>query len=195
MGIHYGFNSSSYSYETITAISSGAGALSITGNTSSLLSVFKTSGSSTAWDIQAYSLQSFTAPCTIQFRKDAGVTDNGQSYAMIGWNEDPTLDASYSSIDHAAYPYRTDQYVVYNNGTQIAGLPAWDKTKPFYIVYDTDGLIRHYNGSTLLYTSASYGTNKTVYLDSSYYIAGNYTTNGFKDIRIVKKSWDGNSYV
>lgn len=157
------------------------------------LSIFKTSGSN-AWDAQAYSTDAFTAPCTIQFNKQADSGDNGLSYAMIGWNADPATDASYSSIDHASYPYQYSSYVVYNNGTGIGSLPAWDPTKTFYLVYDTDGYMRHYNGNTLLY-SANYGTGQTVYFDSSFYIAGAYKYNGFSNIRIVKRSWNGSYYA
>lgn len=157
------------------------------------INVFKTSGSA-AWDAQVTGLTGYTAPCTIEFNKLAGVTDNGQSYAMIGWNEDPATNASYTSLDYASYPYRTDTYSVYHNSTQVLFSGAWDSTKKFYVSYDRDGYIRHYNGSTLLYTSPLYGTSKTVYLDSSYYTAGNYTTNGFTNVRIALRSWNGTNY-
>ena len=158
----------------------------------SVVSIFKTSGSS-AWDKQAYSLTPFTAPCTIEFNKLAGATDNGVSYAMIGWNADPTTDASYTSIDWASYPYRTDTYSVYHNGSQVLFSGAWDPAKRFYIVYDTDGYIRHYNGSTLL-ASFNKGTGQTVYVDSSFYaVSGIY--GGFSNIRVIKRSWNGTRYV
>jgi hypothetical protein len=113
---------------------------------------------------------------------------------MIGWNEDPTLDASYASLDHAAYPYQTNTYVVYNNGASVLASGAWDSTKKLYIVYDTDGLIRHWNGSTLLYTSSSYGTGKTVYCDSSIY-SPSAIYGGFSNVRLIKKAWNGTSYT
>jgi hypothetical protein len=154
--------------------------------------IFKTSGSS-SWDNQAYSLTQFSAPCTIEFNKQAASGDNGVSYAMIGWNEDPTTNASYTSLDYASYPYRTDTYAVYHNGSLVHFSGTWSTTNKFYIVYDTDGFIRHYNGSTLLY-SVNYGTGKTVYVDSSFYSV-NSTFGGFSNIKVSRRSWNGTSYV
>lgn len=157
-----------------------------------IANIFKTSGA-TGWDKQAYSLTPFTAPCTIEFNKKAGAIDNGLSYAMIGWNADPTADASYSSIDWASYPYMMNNYQVYHNGSVLVNGGTWDQTKKFYIVYDTDGYIRHYNGTTLL-ASFNKGTGQTVYVDSSYY-SPDATYGGFSNIRVVKRSWNGSRYV
>ncbi len=167
--------------------------LTATYNDSSV-DIFKTSGVGGTWNRQAYCMTPFTAPCTIEFNKLAVATDNGLSYAMIGWNEDPTLSASYTSIDHASYPYATNLYVVYNNGSQVLASGTWNSSKKFYVVYDTDGLIRHWNGTTLLYTSASYGTGKTVYCDSAYY-SPSAIYGGFSNIRLIKKAWNGTSYT
>jgi len=185
MGINYGptVTAESLFYiltdSTLTATYNGASA-----------NIFKTSGTS-AWDKQAYSPVPFTAPCTIEFNKLAGVTDNGVSYAMIGWNADPTTDPSYTSIDWAAYPYRTDTYVIYNNGSPTS-YGAWDSSKKFYIVYDTDGFIKHYNGSTLL-ASFNKGIGQTVYIDSSLYSV-NSIFGGFSNLRVVKRAWTGTHY-
>ena len=131
------------------------------------MNIFKISGGN-AWDNQAYSITPFTAPCTIEFNKQAASGDNGVSYAMIGWNADPTTDASYSSIDYASYPYNTGNYQVYHNGSLVQNGGSWSTSNKFYVVYGTDGTIKHYNGSTLLY-SVNYGTGNTVYVDSSFY--------------------------
>lgn len=156
--------------------------------------IFKTSGSN-SWDRQAYSLTPFTAPCTIEFNKQAGVTDNGLSYAMIGWNEDPLTNASFNSIDHASYPHRTDAYSVYNNGSLVTPSPGgtWSTSEKFYIVYNTDGTIKHYNGSTLLH-SVSYGTGKTVYVDSSYYSVSSFY-GGFSNLKVTRRAWNGTEYT
>jgi hypothetical protein len=176
-------------YESLTYTASGN--LTLTGNGTDNVSIFKTSGSS-AWDNQAYSATAFTAPCTIEFNKQAGTTDNGSSYAMIGWNEDPTTDASYTSLDYAAYPHRTDTYSVYHNASQVLFSGAWSTANKFYIVYGTDGFIRHYNGSTLLY-SVNYGSGKTVYVDSSFYSV-NSTFGGFSNLKVTKYAWNGTAY-
>lgn len=179
-----------FGYQTMTYVASGN--MTLTNNGTESVSMFKTSGSY-SWDNQVYSLEMFTAPCTIEFSKQAGSGDNGQSYAMIGWNTDPTSDASYSSLDYASYPYQQNDYVIYNNGSGQAGLGAWDSNKRFYIVYDTDGYIRHYNGNKLLY-SVNYGTGNRVYVDSSYYSVDS-TYCGFNNVKVSRRSWNGYTYV
>jgi len=166
--------------------------LSVTANGTNNVSIFKTSGSN-SWDNQAYSTTPFTAPCTIEFNKQAAATDNGVSYAMIAWNVDPTTDANYTSLDYTSYPYQTNSYQVYNNGSYVGGFGSWSTANKFYLVYDKDGFIRHYNGSTLLY-SVSYGTGKTVYVDSSFY-SPNATFGGFSNIRACQFSWNGTTYT
>jgi hypothetical protein len=178
-------------YEPLTFTATGT--LSVTGNGTTNVSIFKTSGADN-WDAQAYASTAFTAPCTIEFNKWAGYQDNGRSYAMIGWNTDPTTNASYDTIDYASYPYAMTLYEVYNNGTYI--LPPvrnWSRTSKFYIVYGTDGYIRHYNGSTQMY-SVSVGTGLTYYIDSSFTRLGA-TFSGFSNIRAIKRAWNGTSYT
>jgi hypothetical protein len=180
-----------FSYDTLTFIASGN--LTVTGNSTDSVNIFKTSGSSEWGATQAYTSVPYTAPCTIEFNKLADAGDNGVSYAMIGWNEDPTTDANYTSLDYASFPYTSNTYSVYHNGSQVLFSGAWSTANKFYIVYGTDGTIKHYNGSTLLY-SVSYGTGKTVYVDSSFYSV-NGTYGGFSNIKVAKFSWDGSSYT
>ena len=176
-------------YETLTFTLSGN--LIARGNGTDLVSIFKMSGGY-GWDNQAYSSQSFTAPCTIEFNKNSSYVDTTYNYAMIGWNEDPTTNASYDSIDHASYPYIYSNYHMYNNGAGLGTGLVFSGLNKFYIVYTSDGYIKHYNGSTLLY-SASYAANKTVYVDSSFY-SNSATSGGFTNIRVIKKAWTGTSY-
>ena len=178
------------SYDTLTFTASGN--LTVTNNNTTNVNIFKTSGSFN-WDNQAYISTPYIAPCTIEFNKEAASGDNGASYAMMSWNEDPTADASYSSLDYASYPYRFDTYSVYHNSSQVHFSGSWSTANKFYIVYGTDGTIKHYNGSTLLY-SVSYGAGKTVYVDSSFYSV-NATFGGFSNIKVIKSAWNGTSYV
>lgn len=160
--------------------------------TYSVANMYK-SAAGDGWDSQVYSLQPFSAPCTIEFNKLAASGDNGVGYTMVGWNNDPTTNASFDTINYAAYPYRTDIYSVYNNGSQVSFTGAWNPANKFYIVYDTDGVIRHYNGSTLLY-SVVYGTSQTVYFDSSFN-SGNQVFGTLANVRVSKYSWNGTGYV
>jgi hypothetical protein len=179
-----------FGYQKMIYVASGN--ITLTNNETEEVTMFKTSGSN-SWDSQVYSLEPFTAPCTIEFSKNAASSDNGVSYAMIGWNADPTSDANYTSLDWASYPYRTDNYQVYHNGSLVQNGGVWDSTKRFYIVYDTDGFIRHYNGATLLY-SVNKGTGQTVYVDSSLYSV-NSTFGGFSNVKVSRKSWNGFQYT
>jgi hypothetical protein len=177
------------SYELLTYTTTGN--LTVTGNGTNTVDIFKTSGGN-GWDNQAYSTTAFTAPCTIEFNKQAASDDNGVSYAMIGWNADPATDASYSSIDYASFPYKSDIYSVYHNASEVHFSGTWNTSNKFYIVYGTDGFIRHYNGSKLLY-SVNYGVGNTVYVDSSFYSV-NSTFGGFSNIRVTKFTWNGVTY-
>ena len=179
-----------FGYQQLTYTASSN--VTLTNNGTQDVSMFKNADNN-VWNGEVRSTEVFTAPCTIEFSKQAASGDNGASYAMIGWNEDPTLNTTYTSLDHASYPYRTDIYSVYNNGSQVLFTGTWDVNKRFYIVYDTDGFIRHYNGSTLLY-SANYGTNKVVYVDSSFYSV-NSTFGGFSNVKVARSSWNGTNYV
>ena len=168
--------------------------LTLTESDNFTVDVFKTSGGN-GWNKQMYSLLEFTAPCTIEYNKQAESSDNGLSYAMIAWNEDPTTDANYTSLDHASYPYQTSAYLVYNNGSPITPSPggSWSTSETFYLVYNTYGTIKHYNGSTLLH-SVAYGTGKTVYVDTSFY-SPNSTYGGFSNLKVTRRAWNGSEYT
>ena len=181
-------------YENVTYATDNSGSIYISNNGGKNVDMFKLGGTN-SWDRQFYSTTGFTAPCTIEYRKNAASGDNGQSYAMIGWNVDPTANSSYNTIDYAAYPYRQNLYVLYNNGSQIVPSPnkTWSSSEKFYIVYNTDGTLKHYNGSSLLY-SVNYGTGKTVYVDTSFY-SNNNVYGGFASVRVRKQAWNGTAYV
>jgi len=177
-------------YENLTFVLSGNLTASQNGTTN--VSIFKMSGSF-AWDNHAYVANGFTAPCTIEFNKWSANNDNGRSYAMIGWNTDPTTNSSYDTLDYASYPYSTGNYQVYNNGSVAQNGGTWSRTNKFYIVYGIDGFIRHYNGSTQLYNVNWGNATTTFYIDSSFYVVGA-TFGGFSNIRVIKRAWNGTSY-
>jgi hypothetical protein len=177
-------------YEALTFAASGS--LTVTNNGTTSVDIAKTSGSN-SWDSHAYASTAFTAPITVEFNKDAQGFDNGASYAMISLNEDPLTNASYDTLDYAAYPYRSDVYSVYHNGSQVHFSGSYNTAVKFYIVYATNGYIYHYNGSSLLY-SVNWGTSKTVYIDSSFY-AVNSTYSRFYNIKAIRKAWNGTAYA
>lgn len=184
-----GFASGGGAYENLVFLATTT--LTVTGNNTSNVSIAKTSGSNN-WDSHAYCPTPFTAPVTVEFNKLADGGDNGASYAMISLNQDPTTDASYTSLDYAAYPYAQNGYWLYNNGSGISAGVGWNSALKFYITYRTDGTLLHYNGSNLLY-SVNYGTGRTVYVDTSFYSV-NSTFSRFFNIAVTKRVWNGTSY-
>jgi hypothetical protein len=178
-----------FGYQNVTYTTTGS--MTLTNNGTQEVTMSKPSGGD-SWNTQAYSTEMFTAPCTIEFSKLAGTSDNGASYAMIGWNTDPTTNESYDTIDHASYPYQQNGYIVYNNGSPVNEGKIWDPNKRFYLVYDIDGFIRHYNGNQLIY-SANYGTGNKVYVDSSIYSVG--SGGRFTNVKVSRRSWNGYTYV
>lgn len=176
-------------YETITVVASSQ--LLVQGNGTTELSIQKISGSN-SWDAHAYSATPFTAPVTLEFKKNADTVDNGVSYTMISWNTDPTTDANYTSLDYASYPFRKNNYEVYHNSSQIISSgPAWSNLSTFYLTYLTDGTFNHYNGSTLLY-SINRGS-QTVYFDTSFYSVNSF--GAITNVKIIKKVWNGTTYI
>jgi len=162
----------------------------VTGNGTDSIDIVKTSGGN-GWSAQAYTVQGYTAPMTMEFNTGAGGSDNGVSYKMIGWNTDPTTNNSYTSIDHAAFPYRQDQYVVYNNGSN-SNHAAWSENQKFYLVFTEDNRIKHYNGSTLLYDQA-YAPAQDVHVDTSMY-SQNSGDGAIRNLRIRRAIWNGTEY-
>ena len=177
-------------YEVLTFLGNN-GNLTITNNGTTSVDIAKTQGSG-SWDTHAYVATGYTAPVTMEFNKLADAGDNGGSYAMIAWNADPTTDSSYSSLDHASYPFMQNAYHVYNNGSNPLNSGVWSSASKFYLVYATNGYMYHYNGSTLLY-SANYGSG-TVYIDTSFY-SPNATYSKFSNIRVTKRTWNGTAYT
>lgn len=176
-------------YELITMLTEGSG-VSISRNGTDNLEITKTS-SNNSWGGGFHTSQGFSAPVTMEFKKRASASDNGASYLMVGWNVNPTGNSSYDSIDHAAYPYQQNQYVVYDNGNN-SNHGAWDENKTFYLTFTRNGRIEHWNGNTLLYSS-NYNP-ATVYVDGSIYSA-NATWATLRDFRIMKAQWNGTTYV
>lgn len=176
-------------YENLTFTLSAN--LVASGNGTTNVSIFKMSGSF-GWDNHAYTAQGFIPPVTMEFNKWCANIDNARSYAMIGWNTDPTTDTSYTSIDYASYPFTQDRYEIYNNGTYINPSKTFDKLQKFYLTYKTDGTLEHYNGSSLLY-SVGTGSTQQRFIDSSIHSVGA-MFGGFSNIRVIRRIWNGTSY-
>jgi len=184
------YETSDYSYEVLS-ISASSG-VAVYGNNTTMVDVERTD-TGDAWDRSAYSTNGWQAPVTLEFLVMAATTDNSRSYQMISLNSDPTTSTSYTDLDYAVYPYRTDFQEIYNNNSYVGNGPggSWSSSELYRIVYDTGGNILHYNGSKLMY-SVSTGSSSTVrYFDCSI----NRTGHGIHRIRAIRKTWNGLRYV
>jgi hypothetical protein len=171
----------------------GSGGMTIFRNGTTNIDLAKTGGTDNSWDQAAHTAAIYSQPLTIEFNKTASSGDDGLSYAMIGFNVDPATNNSYDTLDHASYPYAQNTYAVYHNGANIIPpVSSWSQANKFYIVY-ANNLIRHYNGSTLMYTSPAYTANP-VGIDSAFYRV-NQTNCRFTNVRVANKIWNGTDYV
>lgn len=172
---------------------SPSGGITVSRNSTTNIDLAKTGGADQSWDQGAHTAAIYSQPLTLEFNKTASAGDDGLSYAMIGFNVDPATNNSYNTIDYASYPYAQNTYSVYHNGSSISpSVSSWNQANKFYIVY-ANNLIRHYNGSTLMYTSPTY-TGNPVAIDSSFYRV-NQTNCRFTNVRLTNKIWNGTAYV
>jgi hypothetical protein len=182
-------------YEILDFSTEGTGTLSITGNLTSTVTMYKLSGG-IGWNAGALETTGFTAPVTVEFDKTASATDDSVSYAMISLdNNNNNQSGNYTGLDWAADPYATTaSWEVYHNGTSVQSSSVpWTSAAKKYLVYGTGGTIKHYSGSTLMYSNGAAGS-ATRYLRTAVYSA-NSGNGAFSNIRVTKLLWNGSSYV
>ena len=185
-------------YEVLTFTTEGTGTLSITGNNTDTVSMYKTSGGA---DFNAGALETtgFLPPVTVEFDKTSdGVNNNRNMISLDSSNGNQS--GSFGSFDWAAYPREPNPptWEVYHNGTQVqfgSSDITWASGDKKYIVYGTDGSIKHYSGSAIMYqtTSGQAGTGIR-YLRTSFH-GENSGSGAFSNIRVRKQIWNGTSYV
>lgn len=123
-----------------------------------------------AWDHQVYSTQSYVNSCYAEWTPVSGNT-------MCGLNSDPTLNASYTSIDYALqlYPYASDATgrwgaYAYENGAGVF-LTSLDPNPViphrFRIEYDGVNVSYYVNGILLRQIARAVGA--ALYFDSSFF--------------------------
>lgn len=142
----------------------------------------------TGWDHQVYSNQSYVNSCYAEWSVISGET-------MCGLNSDPTLNASYSSIDYAIqiYPYAQDgtgrwSAYAYENGSQT--FLTWLDPNPitpyrFRVEYDGTNVNYYINGILLRQVARAVGA--ALYFDSSFNGVGTwYNKNYYSKITDVE---------
>jgi hypothetical protein len=183
-------------YETLTFTAEGVGSGTITGNGTTSVTIQKTTngtGGQGNWNYGPYVTQGFTQPFTVEFKIPNAGSSTAQ-HMMMSLNDALVSDGgNYTSLDYASYTQETNYWDVYNNSTQIGNQitvgDSWDPTQINRIVY-ADNLIKHYNGSTLIYTSPTLAHTTTRYIDTSIEYLMTVT-----NIRGIKAKWDGSAYV
>ncbi len=143
----------------LTLNSSGSKTVTLNGN-----NFTSSGGTDNTWDTHVYSSEHYTSPLVLQF--EVGTT--GLRY-MVGLNEDPTINTSYSSIDYAFYQAE-NSFTIYESGyqqTPNGGAFTYATGDKLSIVYDGTN-VYYYHNETLKRTVSNVGT-KDFYFDSSLY--------------------------
>lgn len=114
------------------------------------------------WDSSVYSLESFATGAYLSFR--AAQTDG---YVMVGLNQDPALDASYTSIDFAWYAFPGGQFTIYEGGVAVPGiLGTYNTATVFGVTYDGE-TVRYTKDAVIIREVKAVG--RTFAFDSSFY--------------------------
>lgn len=153
-------------------------------------------GGSASWDKKAYTTVSYAAPITLEFNCFASPdgSDNGLSYKMIGLASQ-TQNASYTTIDYAFYPYYTATCSIYHSGTGQGNYGSgWSCGDKFRLVYGTDGYIRYYIEGTQIH-SYNAGTGLSFFVAVAGYRPSNNEFSAIKNIRLIRRAWNGTKYT
>ena len=200
---------SSSRYETLSITTEGTGTLSVTGSGTDTVTMYKTS-TTIGWNTGALETTGFTPPVTIEFDKTALPVSSSlaalQPYALISWADNNNdQDGGRDQFSYAAYPYGTDtQWLVFHNTPDDGAITiqepsvAWSSADKKYLVYGTDETIKHYSGSTLMYTSENDSYDDLgqglMYLRAAFFSA-NSGHSALSNVRVRKQLWNGFAYV
>lgn len=126
-------------------------------------STIEKSGGSTAWDSQAYSSEKYPS-CAVSFR-----ALNGTQTFMVGLSVDPTIDASYTSIDFAWYPDSSGLVFIYESGVSLGNFGSYDASTQLAVTYDGESIRYFKNGQQIRIRNAP---GLSLALDSSFHTPG-----------------------
>jgi hypothetical protein len=119
-------------------------------------------GGSSAWDSDCYSIVGYPV-AHVSFK-----ANDTTSNLMVGLNQDPTADQSYTSIDYAWY-CNTGSAVIYESGSPAATIGSYTTSTVFSITYDGTTFRYYFDG--VLVRSVTAASNP-VFLDSSFFTPG-----------------------
>ena len=120
----------------------------------------KVGGGASVWDSQVYSRECYTAECYC-----SATTSDVTKYAMFGLNTDPTLNASFNSIDYAWY-MDGGSCRIYESGTNIGSSGVITTSTVLAITYDGINVIYYKDGVAV--RTAARAIGNPLYFDSSF---------------------------
>ena len=103
-------------------------------------------------------------------------------------NLNTNLDYYFSGYYTTAYHIASGQGLATSHGT------SWDISKKHYIVYKTNGNVEFWNGDDLKKTYV-WGTGKSVNFQTSHHINNTDITNQMRELRMIRREWDGTKYI
>ncbi|MCW5657457.1 MAG: host specificity protein J [Burkholderiaceae bacterium] len=141
-----------------------SGGMSVSGNR-----VKKKPGTGSAWNEQVYSRDAYAGGVYVSALVPADAANPGGA-VMFGLNQDPTLDASYASIDYALY---IDSGVirVYESGADRGSFGAYVPGLDVLVVGYDGYKVRYLRNGTVLRELAA-PANLRLSFDSSFYSEG-----------------------
>jgi hypothetical protein len=141
-----------------TAVPSSA-AVAMVGTT-----ISKSPSAAAGWDAGISSLENYPIGAYVSFRADQ--TDKA---FMIGFNSDPLLDGSFTSIDYAWYATQGGEAAIYESGVAIGTFGTYNRQTVFSLQYDGNR-VRYFKDGTLFRQVALTGAR--LHLDSSFFDPG-----------------------
>ena len=185
---------------------SGSGLTNVTSTPTNItvnsagLTYTKTAGGASAWDSQVYSTTGFTGSVAVSAKTNSTTTST-----MFGLNSDPSLDASYTSLDFSWY-LNAGTANIYESNSAITLNPAgfaYTVNTIFSIVFDAnEGYVNYYidvDGDGLyvqlvrrVLKTASGGNSQStaLYFDSSFININSNLTNIQITSSITQRTWN-----
>jgi len=128
-------------------------------------SIGKVGGTEGAWSVGVHSLEGHARGCYVSFRP----AQTNKAF-MVGLNNDPALNATFSGIDYAWYARSDATLEIYESGVAVATYGAYTAATVLLITYD--GVNVRYFKDGLLQRTVSRAIGAALYLDSSFFNNG-----------------------
>lgn len=123
------------------------------------------SATTTAWDSDMYSQQSYTNGAFINFKASQTNAD-----LMIGLSTNPTLDRNYTSLDYALQAHVDGNVYISESGSNLGSFGTYTPADTLSIIYD--GKMVRYFKSNVRIRQIPAPPSLTLYLDSSFFDPG-----------------------